>query len=343
VPCSPYADCRDELVERICQSLAAGVTMAEICRQSDMPRQHTVWGWQRADPALKARLHAARGWSWLRGDAAARDGMVGRLIQRLEGGWTLHRACREPGAPSRQTVHNWTRDDPTLRERLRRAQAWGVQFRPRHNPDRFRYDYDRVDRFLARVRLGASVEAMQAAREAPDRQTIRAWKLMRPEFVDQYETAKRAAAAARRTRPRRRRPFDPGVADRIVARVNRGDTLAALVREDGMPGRKALRRWRRTQPGFAFALRLAVKGGQRNRARARAGPGPELTRRIGHAIAAGATIKALCARPGMPNIATFYVWQRRYPAFAAVVGNARDFRDWMRADRAAALAEMPQA
>jgi len=340
MPRSPYAGRRDELVEDICQNLAAGAPLVEICRRPGMPRWSAVMGWQRADPALKARLHAARAWSWQR-DPTAREGAIRRLVERLEGGWTLHRACQELQAPNYHTVMRWLRADPALRERLRRAQAWGAQFRPRYNQDRFRYDYDRVDRFLARVRQGEPVVAMQATGEAPDQETIRAWKHMRPEFVAQYEAARRAGAAARRARPRR--PFDPDVADRIVARVNRGETLAVLMREDGMPGFTALRRWRRTQPGFAFALRLAVKGGQRNRARARAGPSPELTARIGQAIAAGATIQALCARRGMPNIATFYVWQRRYPAFAAVVADARDFQDWMRADRAQALAEMPQA
>lgn len=270
---------------------------------------------------------------------ADREAVVCRLVERLERGLTLHRACREPGAPTRQTVHNWTRDDPGLRERLRRAQAWGVQFRPRYHEDRFRYDYDRVDRFLARVRQGASVTAMRAAREAPDLEVLRAWKRMRPEFAEAYEAAKAAAAAVRRRRRRRRVPFDQDVADRIVARVNRGEALAALRREDDMPGRTALRRWRRERPDFANALKLAMKGGRRNRARGRGGPSPELTRRIGRAIAAGATITVVCARRDTPSLDTLSVWRRRHPAFAADVAAAIHFRDWTRLDRAAALAE----
>ena len=260
---SPFEGRREAVVRQICARLAAGATLAEVCRQPGMPRWHTAMRWQRQDPAVKARFHAARGWSYQR-NAAARQAAVLRVEAGLMRGWTLKSACSQPWAPSIQTLWNWAAEDPGVMIRLRQAREAGRSLRPRWAIERFRYDYDRVDRFLARVEAGESVAAMQRARTAPEPELIRAWKHMRPEFVARYAAAKRAGAAVRRARPRR--PFDPAVADRIVAGVNRGETLAALMRQDGMPGLAALRRWRRTQPEFAFALRLAVTGGRRNRA-----------------------------------------------------------------------------
>jgi hypothetical protein len=110
-----------------------------------------------------------------------------------------------------------------------------------------------------------------------------------------------------------------------------------------MPGYRIVRRWRREEPGFDYALTLALKGGRRNRSRANAkpsrGPGARLTRRIGRALADGATITELCARPGMPSVPTFYAWRSRFPAFAEEVAEALDHRDWLAADTKAAAAE----
>src|SRR4051812_26852016 len=117
MPRTPYPGPRDERVEVICLGLAAGATLKEICLRPGMPGWYTVMRWQRADPWVKARLHVARGWSFQR-DADAREAAVRRLCEQLSRGWTLRRACREPQAPSWQTIFNWMRDDPRLRERL---------------------------------------------------------------------------------------------------------------------------------------------------------------------------------------------------------------------------------
>ncbi|MBI1199996.1 MAG: hypothetical protein GC203_19230 [Phenylobacterium sp.] len=265
---------------------------------------------------------------------AQREAAIRWILERLEGGWRLQDACAEPRAPSRQTVHAWTLKDPALRERLARARAWGVQYRPRYHPARFAFDPARAERFLARVRRGESVAAMQAAREAPELAVLRAWRNARPDFDQAYRAAKRAGTEARRGRPLR--PFDPAAADRLLARVNAGVPLKRIVREPGMPGRWAVKQWRRARPDFDYALRVLMTGGRRNRDRARAaafaGPDPKLTRRIGAALAAGATISGLCARPDMPSHDTFYAWRRRFPAFAEEVAEALDHRDWLRAE-----------
>ncbi|MBL8772581.1 MAG: hypothetical protein JNK30_14455 [Phenylobacterium sp.] len=226
-----------------------------------------------------------------------------------------------------------TRADPALKARLARAAAWGRQFRPRHDQARFFYDYDRVDAFLEVVRAGEPVRAMQLAGRAPDQATIRAWKASRPDFVARYAEAKRLGRLAREARARR--PFDPALADRILARVHRGDRLADILREPGMPGPTALRRWKAQDPGFAAVLAQMKRGGQirRARARRRGGPTPELADAIGRGLAMGASVTSLCRDADMPSRNTVAAWRRRDPAFDRTVAEALRFRDMIAEDR----------
>lgn len=51
---------RRELEERICEMLARGHSMAEICRRKDMPAESTVYKWLAEGGAFSERYARAR-------------------------------------------------------------------------------------------------------------------------------------------------------------------------------------------------------------------------------------------------------------------------------------------
>jgi len=50
----------DELAYEICERLADGEPLAQICRDPRMPQLRTVYNWQEANEAFKARIARAR-------------------------------------------------------------------------------------------------------------------------------------------------------------------------------------------------------------------------------------------------------------------------------------------
>ena len=57
---SPYADRRSEIMGSVCEQIAKGVTMADICRQAGMPDRQTIYEWSVADAGFALRIARAR-------------------------------------------------------------------------------------------------------------------------------------------------------------------------------------------------------------------------------------------------------------------------------------------
>ena len=57
---SPYADRRSEIMGSVCEQIAKGVTMADICRQAGMPDRQTIYDWSVADADFALRIARAR-------------------------------------------------------------------------------------------------------------------------------------------------------------------------------------------------------------------------------------------------------------------------------------------
>ena len=57
---SPYADRRSEIMGSVCEQIAKGVTMADICRQAGMPDRQTIYEWSVADADFALRIARAR-------------------------------------------------------------------------------------------------------------------------------------------------------------------------------------------------------------------------------------------------------------------------------------------
>ena len=57
---SPYAGRRSEIMGSVCEQIAKGVTMADICRQAGMPDRQTIYEWSVADADFALRIARAR-------------------------------------------------------------------------------------------------------------------------------------------------------------------------------------------------------------------------------------------------------------------------------------------
>ncbi|MDB5423481.1 MAG: hypothetical protein JWQ29_897, partial [Phenylobacterium sp.] len=113
---------------------------------------------------------------------------------------------------------------------------------------------------------------------------------------------------------------DAAVAATFLARARAGEAINDLLREAGMPGRRAYRRWQATQAPFAEAV-LALRQrrdreiGRHGRARLRTWD-PRLAEAILTAVSGGATLEAaLAADPALPCRPTVRRWRREQPEF----------------------------
>jgi hypothetical protein len=247
-----------------------------------------------------------------------------RVLERVEAGWTLDRLEALPGLPSRQTLYRWQKADPEFARRLAAAQAWRKGERRARLNAAGTFDAARAEAFLLRVRRGEAVRDLVRTPGQPHRDILNRWRAERPDFAEALEAAVRFSFE--------QRPlawlFDQGVADEIVRRVYRGEPLPSVMKDPQMPGREALRRWRRARPDFVAALKMAQLGGHRRRMRARRRCTPELAEAImAHIRGGGSLHSAARVVPGAPHHVTLYGWVRTNSEFAREVEWANLERD----------------
>jgi hypothetical protein len=146
------------------------------------------------------------------------------------------------------------------------------------------------------------------------------------------------------------------MAQTICARLAAGATLSAVCADPAMPSKPTLAKWAAQRPDFAAALNEARAVARREAeraasarlrrrlarlaARGRAEPGPPsaysdvvaetICRRIAH----GETLVDICRDPGLPSHVTVNAWMRRNPAFAYMVGLAREQQAGLKLDLA---------
>ncbi len=115
------------------------------------------------------------------------------------------------------------------------------------------------------------------------------------------------------------------LARRICARLAAGLSVARLSRDPGMPAACTIRDWIATRPEFARLYRaacdrragIAARNGTRDAGKAGRPTlyTPELARKICGLVAGGLSLRAIAARPGMPNLATLHNWKLEHPDF----------------------------
>ena len=164
----------------------------------------------------------------------------------------------------------------------------------------------------------------------PNRALVALWKARRPDFAEALAEAMRIGRLMRDQTI----GFDQDVADRIIVRLSRGETVKALRKEGAMPGRQVMSHWTRRRPDFASAVASALAAGRRARAAARLAQAPELTEAVERHIIEGGSLRSAGQAPGLPCAWTLYRWMRRRPAFARAVREAEAFRDMILTDQA---------
>ncbi|HVI32049.1 hypothetical protein [Phenylobacterium sp.] len=247
-----------------------------------------------------------------------------RLLARVEAGWTAEVLAAEPGMPGRSTVKRWAQADPDgFGARLKEAQAQGRAVRRAARRVAWPFHEARAEALLAAVRRGGRLADLLRDPGGPDRASLRAWTIERPDFAARLAEAK-AFARAHGPAPW---PYDEATADRVVLRAMRGARLAEIAADPALPGLRALRGWRRRHPEFDGALRAALKAGARLRGARRSACTPELTERVAALVLAGHSLAAVARLPGMPHPVTLNVWFARRPAFRHAVETARRVRD----------------
>lgn len=272
--------------------------------------------------------------------AYPRAEMQGRVIERLEAGCPLRVLEREPGFPRLQTLLTWAKADPGFAVRMARARAWGKGQRISATAGPV-YDAGRAEALLVKVRLGEALKDLVKRPEGPKRRLLNRWRRERPDFDAALKEAVRSAADT--WRRRKRWPYDEALADRIILRVHKGETLPQVMADPGMPGKDALARWRRSHPEFAGALKAASRSGFRVRARARRRTPELLAAIMAHVEQGGSVRSAAMTVPGAPSVSNLRAWLKADPAFARDVAWAKRMRDEQMMDLALEIGERTTA
>lgn len=188
--------------------------------------------------------------------------------------------------------------------------------------------------FLARVAAGERTAAVLDTPGAPSQRAYACWWRTESAFAAEM---KRLTAARYWNRKRSGHPrwkaWDEPTADRVLLAVMRGAPFRRLLASDpALPCLAVMARWRRRQPDFDGALRMAMRMGRlvREDARSRARLTPALMEEIGERILVGGSLRSIGASEDMPCPATFYKWVARWPDFAAEVERWSHWRDvWL--------------
>lgn len=248
-----------------------------------------------------------------------------QIVARVAAGETVAAICAGPGMPCVESVQVWRRGDPGFAAELADARRRGDYRR------RLAFDEVKAEAFLKRLRAGERVAEVLNQPGMPSQGTYRYWRMTQASFQEELWRLKGLRDQARGERLRGRyRAFDQDVADRILVRCARGEVLRKMLETDPtLPCRVVVYRWRKQQPEWDGALKMAFRWGRRARGHPRALGTPEMTEAILDRIVEGASLRSLAREPGMPASRTLYSWIAKRSDFAEEVAQACAWReDW---------------
>jgi terminase small subunit-like protein len=240
------------------------------------------------------------------------------IVARAEAGEFLNAICASPGMPCVLTVRHWSRTDPLFGEALAAARRRGEWRRL------WVVDEPKAAAFLARARAGEPIRSLLGQPGMPSQTAYRRWKIAQAPFAEAaFALLRRRDVRGREWGRARRRDFDPKVADQIIARLNTGPGLKALLAADPeLPSREIVARWRREQPQFDRVLRMILAAKRRAMP-----PAPEvLVDEVVEHIVTGGTFLSYSRLPGAPSYNTLRRWMRD-PDFAHEVAQACEWRE----------------
>ncbi|HEY3695410.1 hypothetical protein [Phenylobacterium sp.] len=154
--------------------------------------------------------------------------------------------------------------------------------------------------------------------------------------------------------------YTEAVGAEICRRLADGESLAVICRDPAMPAPPTVHKWAGLHPEFAEAKARAQRKAWRRERRVQAGKlkkrlarlveagrapsGPpstyseEMAELICRRLAHGEPLMEICREAHMPSYVTVYAWMRRDPAFAYMVGLARELQAGLKLDLAWTIA-----
>jgi hypothetical protein len=259
------------------------------------------------------------------------------IIDRLRAGERLKDICADDHMPCTRVVAAWRKTVPGFAEELDAAK------RHAHFCRHVRFDQAKADEYLARLAAGETTHDLRRDPRMPSRKTLRAWMGAGTGFGARYYALTQGHRAEHALRLRhRRKDFDRDLADRILGRLHKGQSLLAILRSDpALPCYQILRRWRREVPEFDRQVRFFVQVWSRRRAaprqRARiAAVAAEIRLRM---ASQGLSLNQIGGQPDMPSPQTLYAWMDRHPDFAEAVWRGCLERDAWHLEKLVVLAD----
>ena len=247
------------------------------------------------------------------------------ITRRVAAGERVGDICAPPDMPCFSLVYRWARGDPAFARALTAAQT------QRRGRARLAFDPAKAAAFIARYAEGATIHEILSDRRMPSRAVYRDWVASEPAFAQRLLEIRTHHAQARYQRwsRERRRVWDRDLADRLLLRVMRGQSLRkALAADPALPGFQALRANRRAHPRYDQALKRAFNMCRRVSCRARTRT-PALREAVLEHIFEGGSLHSFSHLPGAPHRATLYKWVADDQAFRCAVRQACVHReDW---------------
>lgn len=118
-----------------------------------------------------------------------------------------------------------------------------------------RYSPSVVREILMRVTNGESVMAICREARMPHPNTVTDWARKRPRFAERLEAARRLAGRYGANAQMGR--FCPATGQDIYLRLAGGETMKSICSDPAMPAETTVARWRRMEPEFDAALKVA--------------------------------------------------------------------------------------
>ncbi len=204
---------------------------------------------------------------------------------------------------------------------------------PPHDRPRWAFDPAVAAAFVERVARGERVNDLLGKPGMPSQRAYAHWRRTDSGFAAEVRRLRLLRYGRHCGRGHSRwRAFDEAVADRITLAVMRGAVMRRLLASDkALPCLTVVERWRRENPEWDGALRMAMKQGRlvRERGWSLARLTPELIEAIGDRIAQGASLRSLASEDWTPCATTLYRWVAISPAFAREVATSCHWREVM--------------
>ena len=170
---------RMAVIEKLCERVAAGESVADVCRDPMFPPRATMMYWCGAEPALGQMLTQARETcpEAMRAYHAYSDEIAEEVLARVRAGRGLAEVCAEGDMPAVGSVYRWLDERPAFAARYARAKeaqaerlfdlAWRLACEAEADPDAVRV-----------ARLQISTLKWRVAQLAPRRYAR--WKMQDP-------------------------------------------------------------------------------------------------------------------------------------------------------------------